>query len=64
MTTDGKFKNIPTGYKATLIAFTMHEEKTYFSAKEIVIDEEMVLKINFEEVSLEKIKEKIKTMTE
>lgn len=62
--THGKFINLPIGYEATLIAFCLDGEKTYFSSKEMVIDKEMELKVEFNEVALDKIKEKIKTLTE
>jgi hypothetical protein len=62
--TYGKFINLPIGHEATLIAFSLDGEKIFFSTKEILIDEEMELKIYFDEVPLDDIKEKIKTMIE
>jgi len=62
--TYGKFINLPIGYEATLIAFCIDKEKTYFSSKKIIIENEMELNIEFEEVPLDKIKETIKKEVE
>lgn len=55
----GKFINLPIGHNVTLIAFSWDGERLFFSTKEILIDEEVELNIDFVEIPLDGIKEKI-----
>jgi hypothetical protein len=59
-----KFINLPKGYEATLIAFCIDGDKTYFSFRDLIIEDKKQLSIEFKEVSLNRIKKEIEKIIE
>lgn len=60
--TDFSFNNIPTGYKATLVAYTLKNDQPYLAMKKVTIDPKKKIKLRMEEVSMAELKEALGSM--
>jgi len=55
-----KFKNVPIGMEGTLVAFKKTNNETYYSSKEITIQENQTIEIKLEKLTDQEFKTRIK----